>query len=42
MFHTGFEIQLLRLQRLHEGQRVSFDVVMGPDGEPIAVNIKPI
>ncbi|CAH0440074.1 MULTISPECIES: cold-shock protein [Ralstonia solanacearum species complex] len=41
-FIRDSEIQLLRLQRLREGQRVSFDVVMGPDGEPIAVNIKPI
>ncbi|WP_230426116.1 cold-shock protein [Ralstonia syzygii subsp. celebesensis] len=41
-FIRDSEIQLSGLQRFYEGQRVSFDVVMGPDGELIAVNIKPI
>ncbi len=41
-FIRDSEIQLSGLQRFREGQRVSFDVVMGPDGELIAVNIKPI
>ncbi|MFC0583683.1 cold-shock protein [Ralstonia solanacearum] len=41
-FIRDSEIQLSGSQRFHEGQRVSFDVVMGPDGELIAVNIKPI
>jgi CspA family cold shock protein len=41
-FIRDSEIQFSRSQTFHEGQRVSFDVEIGPDGELIAVNIKPI
>ncbi|WP_296224140.1 cold-shock protein [Ralstonia sp. UBA689] len=41
-FIRDSEIRLASAPALHEGQRVSFDIEIGPDGEPIAVNIKPI
>lgn len=41
-FIRDSEIQFSRTPAFHEGQRVSFDIEIGPDGEPIAVNIKPI
>ena len=41
-FIRDSEIQFPRSLTLHEGQRVSFDVEIGPDGELIAVNIRPL
>ncbi len=41
-FIRDSEIQFSRSQKFREGQRVSFDVEIGPDGELVAVNIKPI
>lgn len=41
-FIRDSEIQFSRTPAFREGQRVSFDIEIGPDGEPIAVNIKPI
>jgi CspA family cold shock protein len=41
-FIRDSEIRFSRSPTFHEGQRVSFDIEIGPDGEPIAVNIRPI
>lgn len=42
-FIRDSEIQFSRSPPpFYEGQRVSFDVEIGPDGEPIAINIKPL
>ncbi|MFP4592394.1 cold-shock protein [uncultured Ralstonia sp.] len=41
-FMRDSEIRFSRWQQFREGQRVSYDIVMGPDGKPMAVNIKPL